>query len=294
MSRLKYFVRETLVSLRRNVMMTIAGIMTVFISLMLFGGILVVVHAVDHGTSTWRHNVELEVWMNVKATQPEIDAVQADLKADPQVKSIHFVSHEEAWTTFQQIEHGNKALLESVGPTDLPVSFLVVPTDAKLTPDVAARFSGSTGVNQVTTADKQVKALLNGIRIVRDLFFAMAAVLLAASVFLIVNTIRLATYARRREIEVMKLVGASNWFVRVPFLAEGFVQGAIGAGLAFGGVYLLESWLGGVLARSKNNVFSTFYLTHTDALSIGIIVLVIGVAIGTIGSMIGIRRFLDA
>ena len=87
----------------------------------------------------------------------------------------------------------------------------------------------------------------------------MAGVLLAASVFLIVNTIRLATYARRREIEVMKLVGASNWFVRVPFLAEGFVQGAIGAGLAFGGVFLLESWLGGVLSRSKN-LFSTFYL----------------------------------
>ena len=75
--------------------------------------------------------------------------------------------------------------------------------------------------------------------------------LLAASVFLIVNTIRLATYARRREIEVMKLVGASNWFVRVPFLAEGFVQGAIGAGLAFGGVFLLESWLGGVLSQEQ-------------------------------------------
>jgi cell division transport system permease protein len=292
-SRLKYFVRETLVSLRRNVMMTIAGIMTVFISLMLFGGILVVVRAVDHGTSTWRHNVELEVWMNVKSTQPEIDAIQADLKADPQVKSTHFVSHEEAWKIFKQIEHDNKTLLESVGPNDLPVSFLVVPTDAKFTAQVASRFIGRNGVHDVTTADKQVKALLNGIRIVRDLFFAMAAVLLAASVFLIVNTIRLATYARRREIEVMKLVGASNWFVRVPFLAEGFVQGAIGAGLAFGGVYLLESWLGGVLSRSRN-LFSTFYLTSTDALSIGIIVLVIGIAIGTIGSMIGIRRFLEA
>jgi cell division transport system permease protein len=292
LSRLKYFIRETLVSLRRNVMMTIAGIMTVFISLMLFGGILVVVRAVDHGTSTWRHNVELEVWMNVKATSPEIEAVRAELTRDPQVKSTHFVSHAEAWSIFKQIEHGNRALLESVTPNDLPVSFLVVPTDAKFTEDVASRFAGRTGVLNVTTADKQVRALLNGIRIVRDLFFAMAAVLLAASVFLIVNTIRLATYARRREIEVMKLVGASNWFVRVPFLAEGFVQGAIGAGLAFGGVFLLESWLGGVLGRSKN-LFSTFYLSSADALSIGIIVLIIGVAIGTIGSMIGIRRFLE-
>jgi cell division transport system permease protein len=292
-SRLKYFIRETLISLRRNVMMTIAGIMTVFISLMLFGGILIVVRAVDHGTSTWRHNVELEVWMNVKATGPEIEAIRSELAGDPQVKSIHFRNHAEAWKVFKQIEHGNRALLESIKPEDLPESFLVVPTDAKLTKDVASRFAGRTGVHHVTTADKQVRALLNGIRIVRNLFFAMAAVLLAASVFLIVNTIRLATYARRREIEVMKLVGASNWFVRVPFLAEGFVQGAIGAGLAFGGVFLLESWLGGVLSRSRN-LFSTFYLTHADALSIGIIVLVIGVAIGTIGSLIGIRRFLEA
>jgi cell division transport system permease protein len=292
MSRLTYFLRETLISLRRNVMMTIAGIMTVFISLMLFGGILVVVRAVDHGTSTWRHNVELEVWMQVKATDPEIAAIRAELGRDPQVKSIKFVNHDQAWKIFKQIERGNRALLESVRPQDLPVSFLVVPTDAKFTQNVADRFTGRTGVDNVTTADKQIKALLHGIRVLRLIFWGMAAVLLAASVFLIVNTIRLATYARRREIEVMKLVGASNWFVRVPFLAEGFVQGAIGAGLAFGGVFLLESWLGGVLARSKN-LFSTFYLGTADAFFAGSIVLVIGIAIGVLGSLIGIRRFLE-
>jgi cell division transport system permease protein len=292
LSRLRYFVRETLISLRRNVMMTVAGIMTVFISLMLFGGILVVVKAVDHGTSTWRHNVELEIFMNVKASDPEIGAVRTDLLADPQVKSFTFVGHQQAWQIYKTIERGNASALEAIRPSDLPVSFLVVPKDAKFTPDVAGRFAGRVGVDKIATPDKQVKAMLKGIRIVRDLFFAMAAVLLAASVFLIVNTIRLATYARRREIEVMKLVGASNWFVRVPFIAEGFVQGAIGAGLAFGGVYLLESWLSGVIARSKN-LFSTFYLTNSDAISIGIIVLIIGIAIGTIGSMIGIRRFLE-
>src|ERR1700693_2646870 len=114
MSRLKYFVRETLISLRRHVMMTIAGIMTVFISLMLFGGILVVVRAVDHGTSTWRHNVELEVWMEVKGTGPEIDAGESELAADPQVKSTHFVGHAEAWSIFKQIVHGDRSSLEAV------------------------------------------------------------------------------------------------------------------------------------------------------------------------------------
>src|SRR5207248_6290403 len=130
-------------------------------------------------------------------------------------------------------------------------------------PEGASRFSGAVGVNQVTTADKQVKALLNGIRIVRDLFFAMAAVLLAASVFLIVNTIRLATYARRREIEVMKLVGASNWFVRVPFMAEGLVQGAIGAGFAVGLVYFLK-WIITKLLHNQHTLLQPFYASSHD------------------------------
>ena len=95
------------------------------------------------------------------------------------------------------------------------------------------------------TAEEQIKKMLDATRIVRYVFFAMAGVLLASSLFLIVNTIRLATFARRREIEVMKLVGASNWFVRVPFMAEGLVQGAIGAGISFGLVYILKV----VLAR---------------------------------------------
>ncbi|MDQ1460630.1 MAG: cell division transport system permease protein, partial [Actinomycetota bacterium] len=103
MSRLKYFLRETLVSLRRNVMMTIAGIMTVFISLMLFGGILVVVRAVDHGTSTWRHSVELEVFMRVRATDPEIAAIGSELKADPQVKSVSYIDHQKAYKIYKTI-----------------------------------------------------------------------------------------------------------------------------------------------------------------------------------------------
>jgi cell division transport system permease protein len=110
-----------------------------------------------------------------------------------------------------------------------------------------------------------------------------------------VNTIRLATFARRREIEVMKLVGASNWFVRIPFMAEGLVQGAIGAGISVGLVYVLKNVLTDLLAnRETSGLFRGFYLTNTDAFGIGIVVLLIGAAIGIIGSTIGLRRFLEA
>jgi cell division transport system permease protein len=107
-----------------------------------------------------------------------------------------------------------------------------------------------------------------------------------------VNTIRLATYARRREIEVMKLVGASNWFVRVPFMAEGFLQGAIGAGFAFGFIWVLKIIISNLLDRPAT-LLSTFRVTNADAIGIGLLILFIGAAIGTIGSAIGLRRFLE-
>jgi cell division transport system permease protein len=116
--------------------------------------------------------------------------------------------------------------------------------------------------------------------------------LLASSLFLIVNTIRLATFARRREIEVMKLVGASNWFVRVPFMAEGLIQGAVGAGFAFGLIYALKVLISNVISH-RHDVISSFYITNTDAISIGLIVVFVGAMIGTVGSAIGLRRFLE-
>jgi cell division transport system permease protein len=121
----------------------------------------------------------------------------------------------------------------------------------------------------------------------------MAAVLLASSLFLIMNTIRLATYARRREIEVMKLVGASNWFVRVPFMAEGLVQGAIGAGLAFGVIFGLKVVLSNFVANRGAALWRGFYLLNWDAIQIGFFVLLLGALIGMVGSAIGLRRFLE-
>ena len=106
------------------------------------------------------------------------------------------------------------------------------------------------------------------------------------------NTIRLATYARRREIEVMKLVGASNWFVRVPFMAEGLVQGLIGAGLAIGAVVALKLIIFDDLLFAKSGFFQKFFVTGGDTTGIVALVLLLGMLIGLAGSAIGLRRFL--
>ena len=136
-----------------------------------------------------------------------------------------------------------------------------------------------------------MKGLLSFTRWVRFLFIGLSLVLLASSLFLIVNTIRLATFARRREIEIMKLVGASNWFVRIPFMAEGLVQGLLGGGIAVGAVYLLKVLLANVLDNARTGIFNGWYVTSGDAARIGFIVLLLGAAIGLTGSIVGLRRF---
>jgi cell division transport system permease protein len=292
-SRLAYFTRETLISLRRNLLMTFAGVMTVAVSLFLFGGILLVSRTVDHGTNKWKHGVELEIFMQVKAPDNHINAVKAQLKSDPNVKSYRFLTHQDAYNEFKRLFADQPVLVQNETPAGLPTSFRVVPTKPQLTSVIAAEFKNVPGVSAVNTPAKEVKTLLNVTKWIRWAFFTLAGVLLASSLFLIVNTIRLATFARRREIEVMKLVGASNFFVRVPFMAEGFVQGAIGAGFAVGLVYFLK-WIITKLLHNQHNLLQPFYASSHDVFVIGALVLAIGAVIGVMGSMIGLRRFLEA
>ena len=299
MSRLAYFTRETLISLRRNLLMTFAGVMTVSVSLFLFGGILLVSRVVDHGTNKWKHGVELEIFMQVKASKSQIDNVKALLDQDrkggvkAEVKSYRFFTKQDALREFKKLFADEPVLVENTSAAALPTSYRVVPVTPQLTATVAKEFENVPGVKAINTPAKEVKTLLTATRWIRFAFFLMAGVLLASSLFLIVNTIRLATFARRREIEVMKLVGASNWFVRVPFMAEGLVQGAIGAGFAFGLVYFLK-WIITRLLRNQHSLLRPFYASSHDVFVIGSWVLLIGAVIGVAGSMIGLRRFLEA
>ena len=307
-----YVARETAVSLKRNLLMTLAGILTVAVSLFLFGGVLLLSRMVDHGTARWKNGVELEIFLcsrstaqpgaapgarpscQAEATQAQIDAVRTELDASPDVRRYRFLSKEDAFKEAKRIFANDPELLANIDPEGLPVSFRVAPRTAELTEKVAAQFSKrqAQGIDDVLTAKEQVRRLLAGIRWIRGLFLVIAGVLLASSLFLIVNTIRLATFARRREIQVMKLVGATNWFIRVPFMFEGLVQGAIGAALAFAGVYTLRLILSGAVDRSKS-LFQAFYVTGTDAVSVGFVIIAVGAIVGAIGSAIGLRRFLE-
>jgi cell division transport system permease protein len=291
-TRIVYFSRETMVSLRRNVLMTVAGIATVAVSLALFGGILLLSKWVDHGTERIKGGVTLEIFMRVDAPREQIDAVEANLKADTNVKSSTHFDKERAFAEFQRIFRRNPDITRDITANDLPESFRVAPKRAELTDTVRGEFSTQPGVEQVTTPGEALKGLIDVTNTVRLIFIVISLVLLGSSLFLIVNTIRLATFARRREIEVMKLVGASNWFVRVPFIAEGMVQGIVGAGLAVLAVLALKRFGFDQAFSDPDSFFGDFFVTTGDATVIALFVLFIGVVIGMIGAFVGLRRFL--
>ena len=285
-----------MVSLRRNLLMTLAGVITVAVSLCVLGGSLLL----SRGSSTTAPAVEERRrarYLHARRRRPpgQIEAVQAQLKDDPDVRSFKYLSHQDAYAEFKRSAGTSPSWCRhrSRRPTCPRRSWSrrgkaeLTKTVADAVPERTRRRRGQD--RREGGEDAAHGTSLDPHRRSSSIFLAL---LFAASLFLIVNTIRLATFARRREIEVMKLVGASNWFVRVPFMLEGMVQGVIGAALAFGAVYGLEGRRH-QRDRPQRDFSHGFYVVNGDAYAIGLNVLILGAAIGVIGSIVGLRRFLE-
>jgi cell division transport system permease protein len=276
-------------------MMTVAGILTVAVSLALLGGALLFSQTVNHGFERILKGVEFEVFVNVDVGATELADLDEAMIAAKQaglVDDYEYLDEAAAYQDFLETFRNEPDVAGALVEGEVPTSYQGNLTSPNVLETFVAEFTGRPGVNRVITPDKAAKGMRTADRWVRIILTILAVALAVSALFLIVNTIRLATYARRREIEVMKLVGASNWFVRIPFMAEGLVQGAVGAGMAFGVVQVFQRVLSKALDRS-DNLFQTFYITSSDALRIGSFILVLGAIIGLAGSLLGLRRFLD-
>jgi len=289
--KVDYVARETAVNLRRNFFMTTAAVAVAAVSLALVGGALLLKQGVNKATVQWRGGVELSVFMKSDATPEEIDAVDRELRAMPEVKRVKFVTKDDAYKEFRKMFSNSPDMLESLTPDKMPPSYRVVPRQAESVDLIGGRFKDRPGVLDVVYARDTVKALLSVTRYAQLLIWGVAIVLLGAAALLILNTIRMAIYARRREVAVMKLVGATNWFIRIPFMFEGLLQGLVGAGVAFGLVF-------GVRNLAQNAVrhvelFKQFYVSSGEVLGTGIFLVVMGMVVGAVGSAIAVSRFLD-
>jgi cell division transport system permease protein len=292
--KLDYVSRETLLNLRRNFLLTTASMVTVAVSLAMVGFAFFVRYGVDNATQRWKNGIEFEVFIKIDATPDQQKAVETALRSNPQVRTVTYIDRETQYRLFREYFADQPEYLNVTKEEHVPESYRVAPRvdDADVIQGIADTVAKRAGVDDVAFAQDEVRRALKTSNALQIGMFVVALVLFLASSLLIFNTIRMAIFARRREIEVMKLVGATNWFIRVPFMVEGLAQGLFGAAGAFGVLYGLRRFLRNWIVDNFSQ-FNGFYVQHGEVLLIGGVVLVVGAVVGSISAGVAVTRFLD-
>lgn len=293
MSRVLFLLREAMISLRRNMLVVAGAILAVFISLTLALGALVVNEILRINTIAWQEGVHVIAFLNDEERSGVSLGAHTEMLAEVQgwdeVKEASYFDKTKAWAEYQELFAGQPELLQ-IDPTILPASIRIELNDIDMHQSVRFRLEQRTGiVRQVATAAESIEQLQSLSGVLNVLGLGMAIVLGVAAVVLIANTIRLAIYARRDEVSIMKLVGASNWFIRVPFLLEGMIEGLVGAALA---VFVV--WLGATNLAEAGRTFALFRLDVSQEFFFrwGLLFLVFGAGAGIVGSMLGLSKYL--
>jgi len=287
-----FFMREAFKNLRLNLLMSITAITTTFICIVVLGVAWLVSAHVGGVTSSVRQDVSVEAYFPPDATQEEIDGIISEVKSWPEVSGVNYVSEEEALAAFKETFADRPELSENLEPGVLPASIQIQLEDPSEAEAVAQRLEQEKGFTDDNLSyPQQTIERLNSVTsyMIWGLYGA-TMLFLISSVLLISNAIRLSIFARRKEIEVMKLVGASDSFVRTPFVFEGMVQGLIGAGLAAFTVI----WINFLFIDWARNALP-FVPISTDAVNpilLLLVLVVVGVVIGVVGSFLSVTRFL--
>jgi cell division transport system permease protein len=287
--RAKLFISEAVRSIGANLSTTVAATMTVLIGMFLLGLFIALFSWVNSWTDHVRKDVLVKVFFVQEATPQQINAVQSKILTFPETKKVIFISKQDA---LKRMKEKYPELTQNLVNNPLPPAFEVTPKDADQVSLIANKLQPlPVGVDKIDYAEKKTERILAVTNVIKYIFLLGSLVLLAASTILIANTIRLSIFSRRREIEVMKLVGASNWFVRGPFMLEGLICGLIGAIAAVVLLVLAKQFALPVIEGHS----STFREDDVHALSFPLVALIlVGVSllVGAAGSGITLRRFL--
>ena len=288
---LGFFLREALKNIRLNLLMSITAITTTFICILVLGiGLLVSSH-VEGIIGSVREDVSVEAFIPPDASQERVEEIRKAVESYPEVASVNFVSEDEALAKFKDTFKDQPEIYENLDPGVLPASFQLQLEDPALADEVAQKLENEGFSDDNLSYPQQTISRLNTVTsyMIWGLYGA-TALFLVSSILLISNAIRLSIFARRKEIEVMKLVGASDRFVRTPFVFEGMAQGLIGAGLAA----LTVIWLNFLFVDWSREALP-FVPISGDAVNIFLMLVLlvgIGVLIGVIGSFLSVTRFL--
>jgi cell division transport system permease protein len=300
--RLGFFLHEAFGSMRRNWVMAMAAVITVFISTAILGAVLVTRDNLNQGATSLKNRVMIEVFIKDEASDDQVTALEEKIKGIAEVKSYKYISKDEALRRFR--ERFGERIVANLPINPLPASFEIQVKDADQVDMVAQKFFDDPAVdndpgthNGVKYAKETVRKMLGTISLVEKGMWVTTGIFAAAAVLLISTTVRLSIFARRREVEIMRLVGATNWFIRWPFVLEGFITGLIGAVLAAGfvwtGNWALSNWLkGSDIDFLDIKIFSMWWQSGSWPLGLLPTLAILGALLGAVGSLVALRRYL--
>jgi cell division transport system permease protein len=294
--RLGFFFKEALRALSRSAAPSLAALLTILLTALVLGVFIPIVQATTGTANEVRSRVVVDVFLKDGATKQQVEDTRGALLTSPNVEKVDFISKDEALAKERK---RNKEAYELLGRNPLPDSFRVTPEDpgevaaivdrlAPRTPE-GGRRPALASVDEVRNREEETEKILNATSLVKGVTAGLALLLVLCSVALIANTIRLSIYSRRREVEVMKLVGATNWFIRWPFMIEGVIVGLFAGVLAI----LLLTIAKETVVDPLADRFALLAAPDTiDFPLLALLLLVCCVVVSALGSGLTLRRFL--
>ena len=287
----EYFVQEVLRSLKRNNWMSFASIGTVAVSLFVLGVFLLLVLNMNRMASSLESQVQISVYLEDGLKEADRKDIASDIEALQGIESITYVDKDEAKERLEERLGDQRYLLDALGDKNpLPDSFEVVVKSPDLVETAATAIARMAGVEEAKYGQDVIEHLFAITRLIRIFGLVLMLLLAGATLFIISNTIRLTVFARRKEIAIMKYVGATDWFIRWPFLMEGMVLGFVGGIIA---AIALRSFYAAMAAKITDTLtFFPLMPQYPFMNYITVALLLAGMAIGALGSAVSLKRFL--
>jgi cell division transport system permease protein len=299
--RASFVLSEIGIGLRRNLTMTIAGVVTVAISLAIFGAGLLAQRQVSAMKDFWYDKVEVSMYLcgdgskgpncnGTAVTQEQRTQLLHDVSTNPLVAKVYYESQQQAFENFKKQFKDSKDLIQNVTPDALPESLRVKLKDPTKYEELATAFQDSPGVEEIQDQKALLDPFFKVLKRLQLVAWVVAAIQILAAILLIANTIRVAAFSRRRETGIMRLVGASNLYIQLPFLLEGILVGLVGAAFAAAGLAALKAVL--VDRLLKPMLKFTAFVGWRDVLAVVPWLFLVGVALTGISSFFTLRRHL--
>lgn len=293
LSTFEYFLHETFLSLKRNSWMTFASIGTVAVALFVFGMFLTIVMNTNRMADSLESQVEISVYLKDGLSESKIEDIGDKLREMQGLESVEYISKEKAIEDFKERLGEQSYILTALGSDNpLPNAYKVKARVPSLVATAAKVIRQFDGVEEARYGQDVIQHLFDITRLARIIGISIMAVLVGATLFIIYNTIRLTVFARRREVAIMKYVGATDWFIRWPFIMEGIFLGAVGGLIA--AVFLRIAYR--FVAKSIVDTLTFFPLIPESPFMyiIGLVVIISGIFMGALGSTLSLKRFLKA